>query len=91
MTPTGERKGRLCFASFREAELYRYAPNAGSRKGETPLDEEDHALDALRYLIAAIDQRKLRRKPKATGAAEADKPKERKWLRLDSEALWTRY
>jgi len=78
-----------CPNLLREAELYRYAPNAGSRKGETPLDEEDHALDALRYLIATIDQRKLRRKPKATGPAEANKPKERPWLRLDNEALWT--
>ena len=66
-----------CPNLLREAELYRYAPNAGSRKGETPLDEEDHALDALRYLIATIDQRKLRRKLNATGPAEADKPKER--------------
>ena len=79
-----------CPNLLREAELYRYAPNACSRKAETPLDEEDHALDALRYLIATIDQRKLRRKPKATGPAETNKSKERKWLSLYNEALWTR-
>jgi hypothetical protein len=29
------------------------------RRAETPLDNNDHALDALRYLIASIDARVL--------------------------------
>jgi phage terminase large subunit len=75
-----------------EAELYRYATESGSRRAETPQDNNDHALDALRYLIATIDQRKLGRKPKIAGGAagEKDKPAGRPWLRLDNEALWTR-
>jgi hypothetical protein len=78
---------------LREAELYRYATDADSRRAETPLDNNDHALDALRYLIASIDARKLGRKRKIAGAAESEnknKPPQRPWLRLDNEALWRR-
>jgi predicted nucleic acid-binding protein len=65
---------------------------AKSRRGQSPLDHDDHALDALRYLIATIDQRKLGRKAKNGGGAagEQETPARRPWLRLDNEALWTR-
>jgi hypothetical protein len=43
-----------------EAALYRYDP-AARGKSETPLDEHDHALDALRYLISRIDARRMAR------------------------------
>ncbi len=61
------------------------------RKGESPLDHDDHAMDALRYLIASIDARKLgRRRWFGGGAAEEkEKPAELPLLRLDNEALWT--
>lgn len=39
-----------------EAELYRYENDT-----ETPLDENNHALAALRYLISRIDERKMAR------------------------------
>jgi hypothetical protein len=82
-----------CPNLLREAELYRHATDADSRRAETLLDNNHHALDALRYLIASIDERKLRRKPKLAAGPEAAKPepkKEKKWLRYDNEALWTR-
>jgi uncharacterized protein (TIGR03067 family) len=41
-----------------EAGLYRYDSEADS---ETPVKEHDHALDALRYLIARIDHRHMAR------------------------------
>ena len=65
-----------------------WASAASFEERPLPLDEEDHAL---RYLIATIDQGKLRRKARATGPAETNKPKERKWLSLYNEALWTRF
>jgi hypothetical protein len=73
-------------------KIYRYATEVDSRRAETPQDNNDHALDALRYLVATIDQRKLGRKPKigSGSAGEKDKPAGRPWLRLDNEALWTR-
>jgi hypothetical protein len=47
-------------------------------------------MDALRYLIATIDQRKLRWFGwKQRAAAPEKKPAVRPWLRLDNEALWT--
>jgi hypothetical protein len=46
-------------------------------------------MDALRYLIASIDERKLGRKRWFGGAPAVEKPKERKWLSLCNEALWT--
>jgi hypothetical protein len=39
-----------------EAGLYRYDPDEAS---ERPIKENDHALDALRYLISSIDKRRL--------------------------------
>jgi hypothetical protein len=53
------------------------------------LGQDDHAMDALRYLIASIDERKLGRRRKIGDGAAGEKPKERKWLSLYNEALWT--
>ena len=61
--------------------------DAASRRAETPLDTNNHALDALRYLIATIDERKLRRKPTLAADPEAsnmEEKKEKKWLRYDN-------
>jgi hypothetical protein len=74
---------------LREAGLYRYATEADSRRGESPLDHDDHAMDALRYLIASIDERKLGRRRKIGDAPAEEKRQERKWLSLYNEALWT--
>ncbi len=79
-----------CPNLLREAGLYRYATEADSRRGESPLDHDDHAMDALRYLIATIDERKLgRRRWFGGGAAREPEKKEQKWLSLYNEALWT--
>jgi hypothetical protein len=79
-----------CPNLLREAELYRYAPEEEARRTEEPLRSDNHAMDALRYLIATIDQRKLRRFASKQAAATGDqKPAGRPWLRLDNEALWT--
>ncbi len=54
-----------------EAGLYRYSDEAGERHSENPLDEHKHALAALRYLICAIDARRMAR-PRLT--KEPDQP-----------------
>jgi hypothetical protein len=79
-----------------EAELYRYDTD-DDKCSEKPLKEHDHALDALRYLVLAIDAHKLargwRRWLPRNHDAEAPpplaKPKPLPWLSLQNEALWT--
>jgi hypothetical protein len=76
-----------CPNLLREADLYRYSDSPRDGLGETPLDEHNHALAALRYLVSGLDGNgavwRRRRAP-----ASAAKPAERPWLRLDNEFLW---
>jgi len=44
-----------------EACLYRYPEDVEAR-GENPLDEHNHALAALRYLISRLDARRMARR-----------------------------
>jgi hypothetical protein len=69
-----------------EAALYRYSDDPRLCHAETPLDEHNHALAALRYLVSRLDARRM-----AGGRPAPDKParKPKPWLRLDNEALWT--
>jgi hypothetical protein len=77
-----------------EAGLYRYGDEGRQGKGETPVDEHNHALAALRYLIMGLDCRKMARVGKAPGGAaeetstEAAKPEKRRWLSVYNEFLW---
>ncbi len=76
-----------------EAALYRYGEDRYDRRGEVPVDEHNHALSALRYLVSKLDARHLARPHGAAGAPEVagQQPQKRKpWLRLDNEELWTR-
>jgi Terminase large subunit, T4likevirus-type, N-terminal/Terminase RNaseH-like domain len=101
------RSGRLkiyapaCPSLISEAQLYRY-PSAQEKKiaGENPVDDHNHALGALRYLISKLDHKfiaRLRKTHKIDGPEETDvkevvptaSPKaEKPWLSLDNEALW---
>jgi hypothetical protein len=74
------RTGRLkvnrqkCPNLIYESKLYRY-PSQAERTliGENPVDENNHALGALRYLISRLDARfiaKLRKKKMAEGPIE---------------------
>jgi hypothetical protein len=71
-----------------EAELYRYSDDLRERNAETPLDEHNHALAALRYLIMGIDARGGPRPGGSSPPGTPPKPR-RPWLRYDNEALWT--
>jgi hypothetical protein len=44
-----------------EAQLYRYPDPSAGQDRETPVDEHNHALAALRYLVARLDQDLVRR------------------------------
>jgi hypothetical protein len=74
-----------------EAALYAYERDA--KRTESPADEHNHAMDALRYLISILDARKLAlfRRRGGSGRDNANDPPKpkRPWLRLDNEELWT--
>jgi Terminase large subunit, T4likevirus-type, N-terminal len=82
-----------------EAALYRYSDDPAECHAEAPLDEHNHAISALRYLLSRLDARRMtaRLAPTAEPTPEPDDdhaappppPKERRWLRLDNEELWT--
>lgn len=70
-----------------EAGLYRYGDDAVSRRTEAPIDADNHALAALRYLVSRLDAHRLARDPRRADAPPLARP-DRPWLRLDNEALW---
>jgi hypothetical protein len=96
------RTGRLkvrrpaCPNLIREAALYRY-PTAAERalRGENPVDEHNHALGALRYLVAGLDAHfmarlRRRRGPDDPAPEPAPAPDTRRGrARLDDDTLWT--
>lgn len=73
-----------CANLIKEARLYRY-PSLQERElfGENPIDRHNHALAALRYLVATIDRR-----PRVVHAEPPPK-KPSFWERLHDERLWT--
>ena len=83
-----------------EAALYRYSDDPAERKAEVPVDEHNHALSALRYLLSRLDARRMTTRPSSSEDAPppddepadaAPQPRQRPWLRLDNEQLWTPY
>jgi len=77
-------KGR-CPNLLREAGLYRWG-----NEGENPVDANNHALAALRYLIASLDERTLARRkepPPAPLPPAATKQRSLEEL-LEDETLW---
>jgi hypothetical protein len=81
-----------CPNLLREASLYRYSDERTDHRSETPVDEHNHALDALRYMVSKIDQRQMARFMGKGGAGEAvvdeaAKAKKEKWLSYRNERL----
>jgi hypothetical protein len=89
------RGGRLkvarqgCPNLVAESRLYRY-PSADERAviGENPVDEHNHALGALRYLVARLDHTFVARLRKPTPDADplGESPRLPDW---HNEDLWT--
>ena len=75
---------------IREAALYHYDPE---KMSENPVDEDNHAMDALRYLIVGLDRGKVSPPPEIDYAAENAKQEalalvdeQKRLVRLDREA-----
>jgi len=89
---TGRLKvdGRRCPDLVRESRLYRYGDEG---EGEEPVDEHNHALAALRYLVSRLDARTMARSP-AVGARSPDHaptggaPTPRPAIDINDPQLW---
>jgi hypothetical protein len=83
---TGRLKvsGRRCPNLVAEAQLYRYAAGGG----EEPLDENNHALAAVRYLIASLDQHR-QAKPRSGAAPSVVGTPPAPTKPRNDERLWT--
>jgi hypothetical protein len=86
-----------CTNLLAEAELYRYSDDATDKRAETPVDDNNHALAALRYLVLSLDAgRSVRTGPaetpeeKARKKEERERQKQRDWLSVRNEELWRR-
>ncbi len=94
---TGRLKvARRCAHLWEEARLYRYPTSPGDTAapgGEKPVDEHNHALGALRYLVSKLDARfiaRLRKRGTADGPPEDDVPARPPASWRDDEELWER-
>jgi hypothetical protein len=87
---TGRLKVRaaVCPELVRESRLYRY-PSEQERAliGENPVDEHNHALGALRYLVSRLDAHHLAKLRNKKPVHEA--PPIRSLDGLDDPDLWT--
>jgi hypothetical protein len=91
---------RACPNLVREADLYHYpAADEACANPEIPVDKHNHALDALRYLIAGLDRHFMVRfrRGKEVRPTQTPEEKERQlakrqkeWLSYRNEALWTK-
>lgn len=100
------RTGRLkidqerCPNLVAEARLYRYPSRTEQALvGENPIDEHNHALGALRYLVSRLDSRflgRLRGQAQRAPDSAGDKPvvlpptrSTRPYLSIHNDDLWT--
>jgi Terminase large subunit, T4likevirus-type, N-terminal len=60
-----------------EACLYRY-PEEGEGGNENPLDEHNHALAALRYLVSRLDERRMARRAAAVSSPSETQEEEQR-------------
>jgi hypothetical protein len=83
-----------CPNLLNEAGLYRWDDAPEERRSELPAEGYDHALDALRYLISRLDERRPPQAGPDSGpdpdpGAPPPKPKRDGWCHYDNEELWT--
>lgn len=75
-----------CPRLIQEATLYRYPTEAERLRGdENPVDQDNHALAALRYLVAGLDAAflaRLRRQPAPARTEPTPRPDDTLWTPL---------
>jgi Terminase large subunit, T4likevirus-type, N-terminal len=73
---------------FAEVNLYRYSDKPAERNAEIPIDEDNHALAALRYLIASIDERHLVDRPAKPAAVVDEAARQARLAKAQRDYLW---
>jgi hypothetical protein len=81
-----------------EGGLYSYGEGPQEHWDEQPIGAYDHALDALRYLIYRLDERRMGRPtaPDSPLPPDSNPPQPEKkqppewWVRLNDPSIWTR-
>ena len=82
-------KGR-CPNLLAEASLYRYGDTPTEKMAEVPMDEHNHALAALRYLISKLDARQMAGRAPAPPKDTEYVPRRRTQREMeDDDSLWT--
>ncbi len=71
-----------------EAGLYRYSDTPTERRAEVPVDEHNHALAALRYLVSRLDARKLGKRPEEIDPPKAPCLAKKIWAEMNDDAFW---
>src|SRR5271166_3342266 len=79
-----------CMPLIREFGMYHYDPE---KLSENPVDEDNHAMDALRYLVVGLDRGKVAPAPEVDYVATSDEAdrlerelEEKRRVRLDRDA-----
>jgi hypothetical protein len=83
-----------------EAEVYRHDDAGDAKRREGVTEGQDHAMDALRYLVMMLDRNKVARFSKILGHKDVEPPPapepsapqtwtKQPWLSYHNEALWT--
>ena len=54
-----QRSGGRCANLLVDVGVYRYGSDPENRDAETRVDDHNHALAALRYLVCRLDRRRM--------------------------------
>ena len=74
--------------SCAQAALCRYSDDPAERTAEIPVDEHNHAISALRYLLSKLDARGLKRKPESEPEPPPEPNPTRPWCHWLNDALY---
>jgi hypothetical protein len=82
-----------CPNLLKEAELYCYSTEPNERHAEIPVDEHNHAISALRYLLSILDARRMAGQPRVVHPDDAPARPARQFRTFrelcNDPAVWT--
>src|SRR5882724_382950 len=68
-----------CPNLLKEADLYCWSTEPNLRLAEVPIDEHNHAMAALRYLLSILDARRMAGQPKPAAGNQPPRPAQRQF------------
>jgi Terminase RNaseH-like domain len=79
---------KACPNLIAEAGLYHYSDAPAERDAEVPVDEHNHALSALRYMISCLDDRHLAGRPAKPVAMVDEAARRARQAKAQRDYLW---